>query len=145
MRYMKRPAVLMVAVLLFGCSTAPDHREEREKQCASDAPMGFWYNGALGVVLEDSARTGEPVTAGEMLDWIDRDKVLQGVSLNPVEHTFIDITFATLQSRVEGVDRDAVLTRGQKLAAASAWYDLANSVLDISDLSDWCRAYMKLG
>ena len=68
------PAVLMAAVLLFGCSTAPEHRVE---QCRADAPGGYWYSGAIGVLLVDSAKTGEPVTAGEMLDWIDRDSLLR--------------------------------------------------------------------
>ena len=139
------PAVLVVTILLFGCSTAPESRDEQETRCASDVPMGYWYNGAMGILLVDYAKTGEPVTFGEMLEWIDRDKILRGVSLDPAGHAFIDATLALQMSRVKDIDRDMVLARDQKLIAASAWFDLANSVLDLSDLSDWCRDHLKLG
>lgn len=139
-----RLIVATVVVLLVGCSTMPDQREERKKQCASDAPMGFWYSGGAGVVLEHSARTDDPMTVGEMLDLLDRDKILGGLSLDPMDQAFIDNTFAVMQSRVKDIDREAVMTRGQKLAAAAAWYDLANSVLEVSDLSESCRDSMKL-
>lgn len=136
--------VPMVVVLLVGCSTIPEPREERKKQCADDAPMGFWYSGGAGVVLEHSARTDDPMTAGEMLDLLDRDKILSGISPSAADLAFIDSTFAVMLSRVKDIDRRVVISRSEKLAAADAWYDMANSVLEISDLSEWCRDYMKL-
>ena len=99
----------------------------------------------MGVLLEHSAKTGDPMTAGEMLDQLDRDKILSGISLTPADQIFLDSRFEVMLSRVTDIDRDVALTRAQALAAANAWYDMANSVLEMSDLSEWCRAFMHLG
>lgn len=134
--------VAAIAILLLGCSSAPDSVEERKQQCASDVPRGYWVSVSHGLLLMHYARTDELITLGSMEEWLERDAGLRGIFLNHGKDAFSETVLGDEESVEDS--RYVALTAGQKLAVAIGWFDVANSVLERSDLSDWCRNYLRV-